>query len=100
MIEERPIGLEEALRLSADFSARSSNGGVPESTLIPVPREVPDEFDAMPWGQVGQEQREAFRRFYQRVGDAVEEAANRLRDGGDVDDADWAAITSDVRATG
>lgn len=94
---EHRIGLEEALRLSAVFSAQSTDGEVPESTPIPVPRREYCEFDPRPWGVVSNDEREAFHRFYEHVGGALEDAATSIRSGSDLSQSDWDQIIRDVR---
>lgn len=98
--EGRRIGLEEALRLSAAFSATSADGEVPEDLLVPVPTEREEEFSARSWGRIGDGEREAFRGFYQRVGEELEGPAARLREGRELEDAAWEEIARRVRTHG
>ena len=97
MTDGRRVDLEEALRLAAAFSALSADGEVPGDTPVPVPRNAFGAFEVRAWEHVEGDDREAFRRFYGRVGGALEGVAEDLRDGADIDDADWAEITRGIR---
>lgn len=92
------VGLEEALRLSTDFSLHSGAGGVPETLLIPIPSSNVCEFVLKPWRDLDEREREAFRRFYTRVGGRLEDVADLLRGGRDLDEVAWREITASLGA--
>lgn len=94
---ETEIGLQEALRLSTEFSLRSGEGAVPASTIVPIPASAFCRFVAKPWGDVDDGERESFRRFYTRVGDDLEGIADTVRNGGSLDEVVWDEITAGLR---
>lgn len=87
------IGLEEALRLSTGFSASSNRGEIPGSLEIPIPSERHCTFVVKRWSEVNDAEREAFRRFYVRVGGELEDLAQRAGAGADIDETLWTEIT-------
>lgn len=88
------IGLEEALRLSTEFSVLSADGDVPDGLLVPIPAAEHCRFVAKPWREIDQAERESFRRFYAAVGGELEELAANARRGLDLDEVIWADITA------
>lgn len=90
------IGLPEALRLSTRFSVHSNDGEIPTGLEIPIPLSANCAFLVRPWGEVSEAERDAFRRFYIRVGEELEDLAQRARDGRDIDEAIWSEITGQL----
>lgn len=96
------IGLQEALRLSTAFSAYAARQEVPSGLEVPVPTDTYCEFVPKAWQSLQSHEREAFQRFYQEVGDDLEDLARDASDGGDVeatlDGVAWEDITRVLRA--
>jgi hypothetical protein len=89
------IGLPEALTLSTHFSIASNRGEIPTSLKVPVPTPSTCTFVIRSWGEISEREREAFRRFYVRVGDRLEDLAQRAHDSAAIDLGDevWGEIT-------
>lgn len=79
------IGLEDALRLSTKFSAYAAGREVPSALEVPVPTEKYCQFLPKPWGELDPPEREAFQRFYEEVGNDLEDLARDASAGGDID---------------
>ncbi len=92
------VGLEEALKLSTEFSARSLAGEAPESLLVPVPSSPFCQFLPKPLGALTKAERTAFLKFYERVGSQLEDLAESIRNGVDLDEVAWNEITAGLQA--
>ena len=90
------INLEEALKLSTEFSVHSSQGEVPADLLLPVPYGAFCEFQTRPWGDMSEHEREAFKKFYLHVGEGLEDIAAMLRQGAPLDETIWANMTGQL----
>lgn len=98
-VREVAVGMAEALRLSTRFSVHSNAGEIPADLQIPIPRRTQCTFMVRSWGEVSDGEREAFRRFYVRFGEELEELAQRSRDGIIVDERVWSEITGALKTT-
>ena len=92
------VNLEEALKLTTAFSAVSSDGEAAGDVLVPVPASTFCEFVPRRYSELSEGEREAFRRFYTRVGEELEDIAQEVKLGSDIDEVAWSEITRDLQA--
>jgi len=92
------LNLEDALKLSTSFSLSSTEGDIPADLLIPVPSTSFCEFHAKAWGAVTEAEREAFKAFYLCVGENLEDVASLIKQGGALDETNWARITEQIKS--
>ncbi len=91
------IGMEEALRLLTEFSSASHEGAQPSGLQVPVPTSAYCEFAVRDFDAIDDDERESFRAFYERVGGELEDLAEALTRGVDIDEVAWREITDGVR---
>ena len=91
------VNLEEALKLSAAFSAVSTDAETVGDVLVPVPTGTFCEFVPRPYSELSDDEREAFRRFYTHVGEDLEDIAQEVKLGGDLDEVAWDDITRNLK---
>lgn len=91
------INLEQALKLSTKFSIYSSEGDIPAELPVPIPSEAFCEFVAKPWQDISPNEREAFQKFYTRVGANLEEVAASVKHGFQLDEVTWEDIIATLR---
>ena len=92
------VDLEEALKLTTAFSAVSTDAETVGNVLVPVPTDAFVEFVPRRYSELSDGEREAFRRFYTHVGEPLEDIAQEVKLGNDIDEVAWSKITRDVQA--
>ena len=91
------VNLEEALKLTTAFSAVSTDGETVGDVLVPVPTGTFCEFVPRPYSELSESERESFRRFYTHVGEDLEDIAQEIKLGSDLDKVAWNEITQDLQ---
>ena len=92
------VDLEEALKLTTAFSAVSTDAETVGDVLVPVPTDTFCEFMPRRYSELSDDEREAFRRFYTHVGEPLEDIAQEVKLGSDIDEVAWNDITRDLQA--